>query len=216
MRYLLWLLGVVLLALSDGIAFANDPCWAFIDSPQEFQACQDREAAIKSDYNTRTMTDEEKRKNCAAKPATDPSCSNSYSCESLFTDSKTASECNFARCEAQRGKWSSYCQCKYIDKWIPLNTSMPFIGNCVRKTNGADPNDTAAISAFPTIISVATRMLVTVILLVSFIMIVVWWVQWAWWNAAAGKEKIKKVAIWFALLWMMWAILRLINPNFFQ
>lgn len=148
-------------------------------------------------------------------------CATRYSCETLFTDAATANTCNFARCENQRGKWSSYCTCKYWTngdwkmKWIPLNTSIPFLWNCLQKTTD-DPNDTAALNAFPTIVSVATRILVTVIMLAWFIMIIVWGVQWSTWNAAWWKKMITKVAIWFALLWSMWAILRLINPNFFK
>ena len=142
-------------------------------------------------------------------------CSQSYSCESLFTDSTTANNCNLARCKKQRWDKSSYCECKYVKKWIPLNTSIPFLWNCLEKS-GWGPNDTAALNAFPTIVSVATRILVTVIMLAWFIMIIVWWVQWSAWNAKEWRAMIKKVAIWFALLWAMWAILRLINPNFFK
>ncbi len=143
-------------------------------------------------------------------------CWQKFSCETLFTDSATANTCNFERCKVQRWATSSYCTCKYVDKWIPLNTSIPFLWNCLKKANPSDPNDIAALNAFPTIISVASRILVTIIMLAWFIMIVVWWVQWSAWNAKEWKAMIKKVAIWFALLWAMWAILRLINPNFFK
>ncbi len=158
-------------------------------------------------------------------------CKKSFSCESLFeTDHAKARICNRNRCIAE--KWytkdeaikqgsNNSCNCKYGENGdgknigIPLNTSIPFIGRCVSKSSGAEGDD-SSLNAFPQIISAATKMLVTVILLVSFVMIVVGGVQWASWDAKSGKAKITKVAIGIAMLGMMGAILRLINPNFFK
>ncbi len=150
-----------------------------------------------------------------------PKCTAQFSCETLFVDAATARTCNFKRCEVQRWIGADYCTCKYgagwngLNVWIPLNTTMPFIGRCLKKSDWST-SDTAALDAFPTIVWVASRILVTVIMLVSFIMIIVGWVQRASGDAKAWKAKITKVAIWFALLGMMGAILRLINPNFFK
>lgn len=157
--------------------------------------------------------------NNPTKAATDPECVRSFACESIFADHTSATKCNYTRCLAERSE--GYCSCKYGDKWsgigvgIPLNTSIPFIGNCLAKSDWST-NDTAALNAFPSIISAISRMLVTVILLVGFIMIVVGGVQWASGDAKSGKDKITKVAIGFAILGMMGAILRFINPNFFK
>lgn len=159
----------------------------------------------------------EDKKNCetlANSSSKTTLCSQRYSCESLFeSNPDTANACNFARCENDRWIWSKYCDCKYKQKWIPLNTSIPFIGNCITKTSN---DGSAATNAFPTIIGAATRILVTVIMLVSFVMVVIGGIQWASGNASDGKKMITKVATWFILLGLMWAILRLINPNFFK
>lgn len=216
-KYLFWVLAIsILFGWYSFAAPEPDPCLTLVSPSIWWWTCsllpaKDKEACAKD---------------AATASSSDPknSCSSRYSCETLFTNATTANTCNFKRCENQRGKWSSYCTCKYgangdwIDKWIPLNTSIPFLWNCLKKS-GWGENDTAALNAFPTIVSVATRILVTVIMLVWFIMIIVGGIEWASWSAdKAGqwKARIKKVAIWFALLWAMWAILRLINPNFFK
>lgn len=86
---------------------------------------------------------------------------------------------------------------------IPLNTNFPFIGSClVKEGSGGDPT-IAAASAFPTVISALSKMLVVVILAVGTIMIIIGGIQWSTGNATAGKEKIKKVAIGFLLLGAM-------------
>lgn len=157
----------------------------------------------------------------------------SFSCESIFAKHEDARVCNRNRCVAE--KWyeaadlsnggrpdmNNPCNCKYgfegngENAGIPLNTSIPFVGRCVPKSSWST-DDGSALNAFPVIIGAATKMLVTVILLVSFVMIVVGGVQWASWDAKSGKAKITKVAIGIAMLGMMGAILRLINPNFFK
>ena len=117
---------------------------------------------------------------------TDSACSKSYSCDSLFeSEHNKAIKCNWDRCINEKGEDTKaepdgYCNCKYGNNWdwksiwIPLNTSIPFIGKCSgRATNESD----SALSAFPAIIQAASRMLVTVILLFGFIMVVVGWVQ---------------------------------------
>ena len=190
-KYLFWVLAISILLWWYSFA-VSPPCWDSCTPQQLKDACSGKWANNLDD------------------------CITKYSCETLFvSDPKVANDCNLARCKNQRWDKSSYCECKYVKKWIPLNTSIPFLWNCLEKSGGG-PNDTAALNAFPTIVSVATRILVTVIMLAWFIMIIVWWVQWSAWNAKEWRAMIKKVAIWFALLWAMWAILRLINPNFFK
>lgn len=187
----------------------------------EQDACKTMVTSSMSPSDTKcTVKPEDDKKACwewANSSSNSTLCSKRYSCESLFTNNDTAAnDCNLARCKSLKWDDSPYCQCKYVAHWIPLNTSIPFLWSCLQKSNPSDPNDTEALSAFPTIVSVATRILVTVIMLAWFIMIIVWWVQWSAGNAKAWKQMITKVAIWFALLGTMWAILRLINPNFFK
>ena len=242
-KYLLWILAISISVWWYG--FAGENCDRRDFWSQEHNDCLAQQQQIQQQYQQNTTADPclvkvssslSTSATCDKTPKEDLDdcriwtnssntsykCATRYSCETLFTDSKTANKCNFARCETQRWKWSSYCTCKYgsngdwIDKWIPLNTSIPFLWNCLKKSNPSDPNDNAALNAFPTIISVASRILITVIMLVGFVMIVIGWIQWSTWKAADWKKMISKVVVWFALLWAMWAILRLINPNFFK
>lgn len=226
MRYaimtLLWMLvGVASMSSVFAKCYYNDQCWSG-------KVCQNSECIDSPETETTPSTNVsqpskvecdikcQKEKCEWADKYTDATCSKSFSCETLEPDPVKANACNLARCEKQRGPGSAYCDCKYVQKGIPLNTSIPFIGNCLNKTDANDPNSSAAATAFPTIMSAATRILITVIMIVSFIMIIVWGIQWASGNAGEGKKMITKVAIWFALLGMMWVILRLINPNFFR
>ncbi|MEI7477480.1 MAG: hypothetical protein WCJ81_02950 [bacterium] len=55
-----------------------------------------------------------------------------------------------------------------------MNTNLPFLGNCIEKS---DAGGNAATNAFPTVMSAVSKMLVTVILLVSFIMIIIGGIQ---------------------------------------
>ena len=61
-------------------------------------------------------------------------------------------------------------------------------------------------------------MLIVIILVVGVIMVIIGGIQWTMGgsNVGKGQEMIKKVAIGFALLGAMSAILALINPNFFK
>lgn len=214
-KYLFGLLAISILFW--WYSFAGENCDRRDFWSQEHNDCLAQQQQTQQQYQQNTKTPDQLKADCAAKwPNSNDTCTSSYSCETLFTDATNANNCNLARCKVQRGATSAYCQCKYVDKWIPLNTSIPFLWNCLKKANPSDPNDNAALNAFPTIISVASRILITVIMLVGFVMIVIGWIQWSAWNAAGGKKMITKVIIWFALLWTMWAILRLINPNFFK
>ena len=101
--------------------------------------------------------------------------------------------------------------------WIKLNTNFPIIWNCINVGKGW----VTPISAFPTMMSALTKIVMSLILVVCFITIIVAWVMRAWagddsTKATKAKWLITKVAITILLLWFSWAILRLINPNFFS
>jgi len=155
---------------------------------------------------------------CKSAP-TSSLCAQKFACDSMFPDHKTATKCNYDRCMTTRS--TDYCSCKYgkwwswIWVWIPLNTDIPFVGRCLGKSDTSGTSE-AALNAFPSLIGVISKMLVTVILLMGFVMIVVGGVQWSSGDAKSGRDKITKVAMWFALLGLMGAILRFINPNFFK
>ena len=100
--------------------------------------------------------------------------------------------------------------------WIKLNTDFPIIWNCITISEWqANPTN-----VFPWMMRALTRIIMSIILVVCFIMIIIAWIMRAWaWEDSSQKTKakdiIKKVAIAVLLLWFSWAILRLINPNFF-
>ena len=101
--------------------------------------------------------------------------------------------------------------------WIKLNTNFPIIWNCIWTSKDSETNPT---TAFPKMVWALTKIIMSLILVVCFIFIIVAGIMWAWsWedNSQVTKAKwiLKKVAIVILLLWFSWAILRLINPNFF-
>jgi len=98
---------------------------------------------------------------------------------------------------------------------IELNTSVPFIGNCIEDESSNDPTAIKTDEAFPVLMSSLTKILVTVILIVSFVLIIVWGIMIASGNPSWGKKMIIKVVMGIALLGASGVILRLINPNFF-
>ncbi len=95
--------------------------------------------------------------------------------------------------------------------WIKLNTNFPIIWNCI----GDSPNEDET-NAFPTMIWAITKIIISLILVVCFILIIVAGIMWAADKPKEWKDLLKKVAITILLLWFSWAILRLINPNFFS
>lgn len=101
---------------------------------------------------------------------------------------------------------------------ISLNTSIPFIGNCIEDgTSAPGPGETSVTwtTAFPVLMWSLTKILVTLILIISFVLIIIWGIMIATGNPSWGKKMIMNVVVGIALLWASWVILRLINPNFF-
>ncbi|EKD25021.1 MAG: hypothetical protein ACD_80C00131G0024 [uncultured bacterium (gcode 4)] len=103
--------------------------------------------------------------------------------------------------------------------WISLNTSVPFIGNCIEDNpNNVWPGEEKAVTgetAFPVLMWSLTKILVTVILILSFVLIIVWGIMISTGNRKWWMDMIMKVVIGIALLGASGVILRLINPNFF-
>jgi len=102
---------------------------------------------------------------------------------------------------------------------IQLNTSIPFIGNCI-ENNATDvwageEKSVTWTTAFPVLMWSLTKILVTVILIVSFILIIIGGIMIATGNPSWGRKMIINVVMGIALLGASWVILRLINPNFF-
>ena len=100
---------------------------------------------------------------------------------------------------------------------IKLNTNFPIIWNCIE----IDKNWENPTNVFPYMIWALTKIIMSLILVVCFILIIYSGILWAssWDNnsrATEAKWILKKVAIVILLLWFSWAILRLINPNFFS
>ncbi len=180
-------------------------------------------------WNIKTYAETEDTKvtleNCKTN-AFSAECSKAYSCEELFQTPGPARTCNYERCRlnnpiGDENDMSNPCNCKYgagwgwWTVWIPLNTNFPFIGNCLIKKWG-DGADDAALSVLPTVLGALSKMLIVIILVVGVIMVIIGGIQWTMGEPKKWQELIKKVAIGFALLGAMSAILALINPNFFK
>lgn len=123
---------------------------------------------------------------------------------------------NQDRSEDDRWLWKQWNDWWSKCNWIKLNTDFPIIWNCITISEWqANPTN-----VFPWMMRALTRIIMSIILVVCFIMIIIAWIMRAWaWEDSSQKTKakdiIKKVAIAVLLLWFSWAILRLINPNFF-
>lgn len=94
---------------------------------------------------------------------------------------------------------------------IKLNTNFPFIWNCI--WDDPDENET---KAFPTMVWAITKIVMSLILVVCFILIIYAGILWASNKPTDAKKWLTRVAVTILLLWFSWAILRLINPNFFS
>lgn len=127
-------------------------------------------------------------------------------------------------------QWCRPCTETWVCCGIELNTTVPFIGNCIElskkwstdtsTTTDSDETTVTEETAFPTLMGGLTKMMVTIILLIGFIAILAGGVMIAASGgddsrAGEGKKLIGRVIIALALLGASGVILRLINPNFF-
>ena len=97
-------------------------------------------------------------------------------------------------------------------KWIKLNTNFPIIWNCIWTSADSETNPT---NAFPYMIWALVKIVMSLIFVVCFILIIYAGILWSSDKPKDARDLLKKVAITILLLWFSWAILRLINPNFF-
>ncbi len=108
------------------------------------------------------------------------------------------------------------------DGAIKLNTDVPFVGNCIStEDEGGSSWETNVSNAFPKLMWWVAKIVITLVLVIALLMVILWWVMiTAWWMnqwlVAKWKSLILKVVIAIALLGLSWAILHLINPNFFK
>lgn len=109
------------------------------------------------------------------------------------------------------GMWWAYVN---ADSWdcpgIKLNTNFPIIWDCI-----GDNRNENEINAFPYMIWVLTKIIISVILVVCFILVIVAWIMRAADKPDKAKPLLRKVAITILLLWFSGVILKLVNPNFF-
>ena len=106
--------------------------------------------------------------------------------------------------------WWNYvdaANCGWDCNWVKLNTCFPVIWDCIESGE--------ATGAFPRLMSVLTKVVISLTLVVCFILIIVGWIMRAADKPKEWKALIVKVAITLLLLWFSWVILRLVNPNFF-
>ena len=108
-------------------------------------------------------------------------------------------------------------ECWDVCNWIKLNTCFPILKDCIEmKAEGTNPTN-----AFPAMLWVLTKIIMSVILVVCFILIIVAGIMraWAWEDSSKtkkAKDLIIKVAVTIILLWFSGVILKLVNPNFFS
>jgi len=105
-------------------------------------------------------------------------------------------------------------------EWIKLNTNVPFVWNCIDVSTKGEDGKTTPVNAFPKLMWSMMNLLMTVILVMSLLLIVYAWVLMTMEGSVQVSQTkwldiIKKVAVWLALLWASWVILKVINPNFF-
>ena len=96
------------------------------------------------------------------------------------------------------------------ENWIKLNTCFPVIWDCI------EVSQWASLYAFPNMVSALTKFIMALILVVCFILVIYAGILWASDNPKDAKKWLQRVAVTILLLWFSWAILRLINPNFFS
>lgn len=106
--------------------------------------------------------------------------------------------------------------------WIKLNTTVPFIWDCIESwpTSRDGSTQVNEVTAFPVLIQWLMKIILSLTLIFSFLMIIVAWflmTSSAFKDSLYSKWKdiIKKVIISLILLWCSWLILSLINPSFF-
>ena len=141
------------------------------------------------------------------------------------TSSPTCTNLTWLECRKQSlCTWNSSTQkcqsCKDpgVCCGIELNTNVPFIGKCIEYTSdnrSSEEMNVTEATAFPVLMWSLMKILITVILIVSFVLIIVGGILIATGNPSWGKKMIMKVVVGIAILWVMWVVLRLINPNFF-
>ena len=107
--------------------------------------------------------------------------------------------------------WLIWSVAKWECNWIKLNTNFPIIWNCIWDDEGED-----ATKAFPSMIWALTKIVMALVLVACFILIIYAGILWASDQPKEAKEWLRRVGITILLLWFSWAILKLINPNFFN
>lgn len=132
----------------------------------------------------------------------------------VFIDNGTVDwECSVTSCYWECDKYAEWdakdiCICR-CNGDIVLNTEMPFgIWRCIKK--GDSTGTVAKLS------QAITRILMTLILVRWFGTLIYAWVLFASNNPTGAKKKIRSVIIAFAVIWSIWLVLRLINPNIFK
>lgn len=104
---------------------------------------------------------------------------------------------------------------------IRLNTNIPFVWQCIKKTADPEPGEATAGNAFGLLLGGLMRIAMTAVLIIAFFAVLTGWVMIAAWGVksewlSGGKKLITKVILWILLLGVSGIILNVINPNFFK
>jgi len=147
-------------------------------------------------------------------------CNDLWKDPNVYQNAVGACDCTwwYTSVSTSTGSVCKPCSDAWVCCGISLNTSIPFIGNCIENSATDRGDGELAVSwttAFPVLMWSLTKILVTVILIVSFVLIIVGGIMISIGKAAEGRKMIINVIIGIALLGASGVILRLINPNFF-
>ncbi len=107
------------------------------------------------------------------------------------------------------------------DGYIELNTNIPFIGQCIKKTADPDSQEPTAGNSFGLLLGGLMKIAMTAVLIIAFLAVLIGGVMIAgggmkseW--LSSGKKLIVSVILGILLLGVSGIILNVINPNFFK
>lgn len=102
---------------------------------------------------------------------------------------------------------------------IVLNTEVPFVGRCIKKSLTTTTDTTTIANVFPKLTGKLIRLVMTIIIIIGFFGILIGGfmitADGAIGTKAQGKQLIITVISGFIILSVTGIILNLINPNFF-
>ncbi len=104
-------------------------------------------------------------------------------------------------------------------KDIMLNTNVPFVWRCIKRSTEDSATQATLVNVFPRTMWALSRITMTAVIIIGFLWILTWWFliasAWAFNQKALWIKIITSVIAWLILLGASAIILNLINPEFF-